>query len=152
MGKNPTDQNHYFLAEWLRCIRVKCGFSQKTVANILNVNRSTYTYYESGKTTPDPMTLHRIARIFGVPIDVFFSEEHPVMEAGDSENKKRRAPKKMQPDPEKVGQLSAGEKEIIAYLRDKHLQLDQALSCLKDHFDDGSMPGIPGDEDDSSEK
>ena len=60
------------LAARLRELRLQVGYSQKNVADLLNVNRSTYTYYETGKTTPDPMTLNRIAKIFGVPLAEFF--------------------------------------------------------------------------------
>ena len=61
------------------------GYSQKNVADLLNVNRSTYTYYETGKTTPDPMTLNRIAKIFGVPLAEFFPEEPTVAMLRDSD-------------------------------------------------------------------
>lgn len=63
------------LAERLRAFRVQVGFSQKNVADVLNVSRSTYTYYETGKTTPDPATLNRIAKILNVPLEYFFSSE-----------------------------------------------------------------------------
>ena len=63
------------LPERLRGFRLRAGFSQQNVADILNVSRSTYTYYETGKTTPDPTTLNRIAKIFAVPLEEFFLEE-----------------------------------------------------------------------------
>ena len=53
-----------FLAARLRQARLQAGYSQQNIADALNVNRATYTYYETGKTSPDPITLGRIARIF----------------------------------------------------------------------------------------
>ena len=65
----------YCLGPCLRKLRLKAGYSQKNVADLLNVSRSTYTYYETGKTSPDPFTLNRIARIFGVSMTDFFPPE-----------------------------------------------------------------------------
>lgn len=50
----------------LRYYREKCGYTQQYVADLLNIERSTYTYYETGKTMPDIRTLMTIAKIFGV--------------------------------------------------------------------------------------
>ena len=64
-----------FLADRLRQARLKAGYSQQNIADALNMNRATYTYYETGKTSPDPTTLGKIARICGAPIEFFFEEE-----------------------------------------------------------------------------
>lgn len=50
----------------LRYYREKCGYTQQNVADLLSIERSTYTYYETGKTMPDIRTLMMIAKIFGV--------------------------------------------------------------------------------------
>lgn len=39
--------------ERLRELRIKSGYTQSQIAKILNIDRSTYSYYEIGKTTPD---------------------------------------------------------------------------------------------------
>ena len=120
------------LAERLRAIRVQVGFSQKNVADQLNVSRSTYTYYETGKTTPDPATLNRIARIFEVPLEYFFSSE---LEGGGlpplNAPANQRAPKKIRLDPERVGELSSGERAVVAFLRDKNVPPEDALAFLE---------------------
>lgn len=105
-----------FLAERLRQARLKAGYSQQNIADALNMNRATYTYYETGKTSPDPVTLGKIARIFGAPIEFFFEDE-------DEENSpviltdRERCPKKAFPDPERIGELAPDEKKLIALLR-----------------------------------
>ena len=96
-----------FLAARLRQARLQAGYSQQNIADALNVNRATYTYYETGKTSPDPITLGRIARICGAPIEFFFEDE----------NDRERCPKKPFPDPSKIGELTAEEKKLIALLR-----------------------------------
>ena len=65
MARNFSGTNS-FLAERLRQARLQAGYSQQNIADALNVNRATYTYYETGKTSPDPVTLGKIARICGV--------------------------------------------------------------------------------------
>lgn len=54
------------LCDRLRECRRKCGLSQQQVAAELNVDRATYSYYESGRTQPSLENLKKIAEIFGV--------------------------------------------------------------------------------------
>ena len=56
-------------AERLRAWRRAAGLTQQVVATALGVERSTYTYYETGKTKPDLNTLVRLAQMFGVSTD-----------------------------------------------------------------------------------
>ena len=43
----------------------------------MNIDRSTYAYYESGKTTPDINTIIKLSKIFNVPYtDIFENEEN----------------------------------------------------------------------------
>ena len=59
------------LGKKLKYYRENCELSQQQVANALNVDRSTYTYYETGKTTPSASTLLKLSKIFNVPCAVF---------------------------------------------------------------------------------
>ncbi len=122
------------LAQRLRALRLQAGFSQQNVADVLNISRSTYTYYETGKTTPDPTTLYRIAKIFNVPIEEFFPGEthsgarYPYL--SDSHNR-RRVPKTVASDPQKVSELSSEEKTVIAMIRDMKLPVKHVITELK---------------------
>lgn len=58
------------LHENLKRLRKACGFRQEEVAKVLGVDRSAYSYYESGKTEPSVKNLIKIARMFKVDIDV----------------------------------------------------------------------------------
>lgn len=59
----------------LRQLRRACGFSQEDVANVLGVDRSAYSYYESGKTEPSITNLVKIARMYRVSTDTLVDNE-----------------------------------------------------------------------------
>ena len=41
-------------------------YSQEDMAELLKISRSTYTYYETGKSEPSYDKLHKLAEIFAV--------------------------------------------------------------------------------------
>lgn len=47
----------------LALLRASHGMSQEQVANVLSVSRSTYSYYESGKSAPSLETLRALIRL-----------------------------------------------------------------------------------------
>lgn len=107
------------LSERLKHIRRECGLTQMQVAQALGIDRSTYTYYETGKTSPDVNGLKRLARIFGVSVNdllyndessdvVLFSDNEPSYQSGD------RAVM--------MGSLSKSEKQLLLLFR----QLNEA--------------------------
>lgn len=63
------------IAKTLKKLRENSGFTQKQVADSINVERSTYAYYETGKTTPDIDTILKLAKIFNVPYTDILNEE-----------------------------------------------------------------------------
>lgn len=104
------------LQKLLRNIRLACGFSQREVADALMVNRSTYSYYESGKTSPDVQTLRILAKLYGVPATVFmFPERFATMDTNCLKRGGRR--KKPLPNPQRFGELTMEEKKVIKALR-----------------------------------
>lgn len=126
------DTKNESLADKLKRYRLQVGFTQGNVAEVLNISRSTYTYYELGKTSPDPVTLNRIAKLFGVPVEEFFEDEPTTPMLYDSGAK--RVSKKVKMDPEKIGELTTDEKAIVAFLRDKGVSKSEALTVLKEKF------------------
>ncbi len=74
------------LNEKLKNIRKEKNFTQDDVANYLNVKRQTYSAYERGVSTPDAITLNRLATFFGVSTDFLLgstSKKHKT-NVGDS--------------------------------------------------------------------
>ena len=57
------------LAQNLRTLRESNGLTQKRVAQYLFIDRSTYSYYECGKTQPSLKVLTRLAEFYGISID-----------------------------------------------------------------------------------
>ena len=100
MKKLNQNGEYNYIAETLRCLRVRAIF-QQNIADILNLNRSTYTYYETGKTTPDVRTLNKIAHIFGGFYRGVFPEEGklPVFQDPAWDTNKQRPRKAVSANP-----------------------------------------------------
>jgi len=104
------------LEKMLKNLRLACGFTQYQVADVLNIDRSTYTYYESGKTSPDIATLRRIATLFSIPPEAFlFPEKYGEM---DIKKLRVRSFKIPRIDPQRIGELTAEERELTAEERE----------------------------------
>ena len=56
-------------------LRTLYGMTQKEVASLLHVDRTSYTYYELGKTEPPYYTLIRLAAIYGTTTDMLLTED-----------------------------------------------------------------------------
>ena len=54
----------------LKMLRLNNRMTQKQVADLLNIDRSTYTYYETGRTKPNVDTLVKLCCIFDVSMDI----------------------------------------------------------------------------------
>ena len=50
----------------LRELRKKNGYTQQQMADILNISRSTYTYYETGKSEPSYDKLKILCDVFSI--------------------------------------------------------------------------------------
>lgn len=50
----------------LRNYRKINQLTQQQVADVLNIHRTTYTYYENGITEPNINTLYKLIKLFGV--------------------------------------------------------------------------------------
>lgn len=65
------------LNDKLRAMRRTVGLTQQQVAKSLNIDRSTYTYYETGKTAPDIRTIMKLLRIFNVTYEELLGRVSP---------------------------------------------------------------------------
>lgn len=59
----------------LKTARMLRNLTQREVANMMGVNRSTYTRYESGEVQPDNDKLRKLSTIFGVSIDYLLGQK-----------------------------------------------------------------------------
>ena len=54
--------------------RRECKLTQQDVADLLGLERSSYTYYETGKTLPSVMLLKELARYYHISMDELLDE------------------------------------------------------------------------------
>ena len=97
-------------AEKLRRCRESCALSQQQVADALNIVRSTYTKYESGKSRPNLNTIVKLAAIYNIS-----PEELLPLEEAESENVSRLRDSLRADSP--IYQLSKDERGLIAGYR-----------------------------------
>lgn len=131
-------ESENFLGNQLRKLRISLGATQATVAKMLNVSRSTYSYYELGTTRPDPATLARLSQWYDVPIDFFFDEDLQLnTQLQDAEGRRRRTSRKGTIDPKQIGDLRPVERSLILLLRSNGvLDAQDVLDYLRDRLSD----------------
>lgn len=109
--KNPEPKP---ISDALRVARLKYGFTQSDIAKSLGICRSTYTYYETGKTKPDIKTLQKLAVLYSLTIDELLNAEISMQEHFRS-----RPKKKIAHTIEEITGLTGEERSIVAHLRSK---------------------------------
>lgn len=57
------------LGKRLRELRKVNGFTQDYVASVLGVIRQTYSHYESGRRTPNPEAIYKLAGLYNISAD-----------------------------------------------------------------------------------
>ena len=63
------------LAANLKRLRTSKGISQAQLAEKLEIDRSLYALYESGRRIPDPELLYEIARLFGIRMEILLDAD-----------------------------------------------------------------------------
>lgn len=116
--------------ERLRELRIKSGYTQSQIAKILNIDRSTYSYYEIGKTTPDISVLMTLAKIFNISISELLADESTPRGVADSGPKMDFFRGKK--NSSRIYELSGQEKELVGIFRTcTEEQKKDLLSSLK---------------------
>ncbi|MBQ5890668.1 MAG: helix-turn-helix domain-containing protein [Clostridia bacterium] len=59
----------------LRALRDSHNLTQENVADVLNMSRSTYAYYESGTHEPSLETVSTLAKMYNISIDQIVSSD-----------------------------------------------------------------------------
>lgn len=59
----------YKLGDLLRYYRSRSNLTQQQVSDLMGINRTTYTYYETGKSEPSIDNLYKLTKIFGITYD-----------------------------------------------------------------------------------
>ena len=58
----------------LKLLRKNHGFTQQQIADILNMSRSNYAYYEGGSTEPGLKDIMMLAKIFNVDVELLLPD------------------------------------------------------------------------------
>lgn len=97
-------------AEKLRYYRKACALTHRQVAEALNIERSTYTRYERGNSSPSLSTITKIAAIFNISPLMLLPEQQSTEEENHSLQGSRQADSP-------IYQLAKDERGLVALYR-----------------------------------
>lgn len=72
------------MQKWLKEIRQKKGYTQKSIASKVGIAKTTYSSYEQGHRQPSVNSAKKIAEVLEIPWTIFF--DHEVLESYLEEN------------------------------------------------------------------
>ena len=102
------------LSQKLRDLRKRCNYKQWQIAEVLNISRSTYSYYELGKSSPDLATIGKLAKLFHVSYEELLDEEPVNARVHDSQNSRDPIYERRKPS---LAALEQDEITLIMYYR-----------------------------------
>ena len=106
------------LYERIAELRRKNKLTQKQVAEYLKVAKSTYSQYETGKSSPDYETLKKIAKLYNVSLDELLN--HEIISENEDEFYYHRL--------KSLTKQELGDKGVLFY--DKHKMKKEELNIL----------------------
>ena len=96
------------IAKRLKELRIRNGFSQQQLADVLGLCRSAYSNYEIGRRKPEFAIIKKLAAFYRVSLDVF--DDTITIDLYDDSDFQGDAP-------QYVSELSKGERELIVRYR-----------------------------------
>lgn len=120
------------IAENIRALRKSHKLTQQEVADILALDRSTYTFYEIGKTNPQPESLRKLSDTYNVTIGYIYGVERncPEMKIESTEKFEAR-------DSDTLGAISKQERFLLmAYRSLEADKKEEFIRKLKDFLKD----------------
>ena len=70
-----AERGKEMISKRLRQIRVEHKITQQNIADVLGIDRTTYTFYETGVTKPSLVTLAKLADIYNVTVGYLLGVE-----------------------------------------------------------------------------
>ena len=131
------------LKDNLKSFRKKCGFTQQLVSSLLKMERSTYTYYELGKTQPNVENLTKLSKLYKISIDELINGTPYQNENSDSlvlaDNGMVYSSDSQLSYLDKINLLCFDEKELIALYRqlpdDKRMEIITEMKSTLDRLE-----------------
>ena len=120
------------LSENLRILRKNFKLTQQEVADILGIDRSTYTFYEAGKSSPTKENIVKLCDIYNVTVGYLLGVERNCPELKVSDRTER-----VDEISEGISKISRNEKFLIMAYRSldaekKEQLIDVVKSALRD--------------------
>ncbi len=108
-----------FLHNRLKAYRKANGLTQHQVATALGIDRSTYTYYETGRSQPSYNQLTILSRIYNIHVGDFLENETPVYSVADKPVSEKNAPEDSEAVSNEMtlGTLTREEQDLILKFR-----------------------------------
>ena len=100
----------YSIGECLRRVRKEHNLKQKDIAEAIGIDRSTYSFYETGKTNPPIETMCALAKLYTVTIGYLIGKE-----ANNPELRVRANAVSSAVDP--IALLNEDEQKLLIYYR-----------------------------------
>ncbi|MCD8026679.1 MAG: helix-turn-helix domain-containing protein [Clostridiales bacterium] len=75
MPKRKCAEVNFTIGQRLKKYRNACDLTQQQVADLLNINRTTYTKYETGVSEPSQDLLRKIVALFGTDFNAILGDE-----------------------------------------------------------------------------
>lgn len=123
------------LGEILRLLRVQSDLTQQNVADALDIQRSTYAYYETGRSKPSVETLTRLAKMYKISMDYFFDNSDTTMTVLHSPKADYHANRK---EPECISELDNDEKKLVLMYRQLEKKED-VLAFIKKNYQESLL-------------
>ena len=121
----------YSIGESLKRVRTEHNLKQKDIADAIGIDRSTYSYYETGKTSPPLEVLCALTKIYNVTIGYLIGKE-----ANNPELRRRAEAVSSAVDP--IALLDKDEQLLLIYYRlakdksDKEAVLEELLEKCRE--------------------
>lgn len=136
------------LSEYLKSMRKSLNYTQEYVASYLNIQRQTYSAYETGQNIPPANKIKALAELYNVPVTLFMdslSESEKKEHIPDSETPKEDVITLFlefcEKKSESLKYLSPYEKRILFYISYLNVhQKEELLSYLDYKFQSRDTP------------
>lgn len=78
------DNKRMTLSEKLKDLRKRACMTQDDIAEVLDMNRTSFSKYENGASTPPLAVLRKLAKIYSVPLEYLIHDEQPFIVLNES--------------------------------------------------------------------
>lgn len=115
MNAETVERGRNMISKRLRQIRVEHKLTQQNIADVLGIDRTTYTFYETGVSKPSLVTLAKLADIYNVTVGYLLGVE-------ENNPKLKRIPEDYGADcklesNDPISLLSRDERQILMFYR-----------------------------------